>query len=1542
MTTPRATSREHVNTRTRPGFLPCFGPPPSVPTNEFLLLGEGPDPFRPDNKVVTAKFTALNFLPYSFFGQFQYFSNSYFLVIFIVAQIGDSGLNWYQSPYQATGFLLSLAVVVGVNMVFEGWYDFGRHREDRRVNNRVVVKLNKGGGEEKVTWQSLRPGDVVCVERDHMFPADLLFLRAFVNPEAHVEEGDEFDEGKCYVETSNIDGETNLKVRLTPPVNELFNRVSKSMDWCEKLQDWTMQYDIPKPALEFSGVLKYEGDFKDDDVENRPPFKRSTPLEFNNVLLRGSILKNTFKVVGVVIYAGTETKSTQSASATRSKISNATKLVNRAILVILFVAFLMVVISAAVSAVQPYELYWYLGKPAPYVFGPFFSSFFTFVILYSGILPISLVIAITLTNVIQAYFVNTDLEMYHAENDRPARCRTLELAQEIGQVAFVFSDKTGTLTRNEMKLVGCSVGADRSLGLGEFPYDSKASDAEPNEIFKDLLECVEGKGPQGHKKEVAREFLAILSICHTVLAEVSHGELKYNAEGPDEEALVGGVAMLGFKLVKTSRSIVVVESQNMAHRYSSSTSLENRHSFEILAINPFDSTRKRMSAVVRLPNGTIELMVKGADSVMIERLTKRIDDDERWAMGKIGDHLNRFAENGLRTLVIGRRHVSIAEYDNFAKALEDANCHLGTEKHRLQGEAAELLEHSLHIVGASAIEDRLQDGVPETLACLRDAGIKTWVLTGDKVETAINIGFSSGLLLNDMQLVQITSSDSQGNLAQLQKLAEAIDPKTLETLKYSLITPMAASESQRYPKLFTSMHSRRSRGVSMDLEASYDVSTANVVGGIAENGFHALASAAAGGRKMVRQSIGRVSRASIREDGGGLGKGEKGPPRPTSAPPTASFHGSILRVPSPTHVAGVRAPTPTPTSASISFAMRLETPPAPAGTTAAVTLHDSLTPESVSPRASPKSSEDAETARSSGTTEPCSFQHPERDDHNGTSRNPLLITPDIAEAAAQIAVQRDDAFEASKLALVVSGAALADILQDVRDENPGTKRDPRKLPITDKELLFLSVAKVCKVVIACRVSPRQKALLVRLVRRGIKVDGKEPITLAIGDGANDVAMIQEARVGVGIAGREGSQAVNAADFSIGQFSFLRRLLLVHGRWNYRRMALLVLYIFYSHLLPVLAAFAYNFINMWSGTGPYLFVWVIAYSYIVVIPAIILAAFNRDISAETALRYPAIYVSGRANLHLGKHKILEYIFKAIAHASIICGLVYGTLAPLPISYVELGTIIYWIIVLTVLSRLALECYTWTWISILFYVIFLVLFFPIETILYAADADVQMFYFGTGAPASVLFGDYAQITWSITFLVVVISILLDVSLTVVRRVFYPNLVDIIIELDRGYSPDKATQLGKTNEVMRSLTRPLTLPVEAVAASVAAASKTLNLAPKFRSAYAYDAPDQGETENQPVRKPPNRFRRFSFKESHPAKKTLEPLKPVDLNSTQNSDVVVNVTAQGSPTAAPTTPRGGEGDAAAQAGVAGELALPAPLASDLLRVPSNQLSEI
>jgi phospholipid-translocating ATPase len=419
-------------------------------------------------------------------------------------------------------------------------------------------------------------------------------------------------------------------------------------------------------------------------------------------------------------------------------------------------------------------------------------------------------------------------------------------------------------------------------------------------------------GQSGEAQQAALEhFMIALALCHTVITETTPGDppkIEFKAQSPDEAALVATARDMGFTVLGRSNDDLHVNV------------LGEDRTYRILNTLEFNSTRKRMSAIVRMPDGRIKLFCKGADSMVYSRLARGEQQELRKATA---ENLEIFAREGLRTLCVAERDLDEDTYREWSKDHDFAAQALTDREDRLE-EVADRIERDLTLLGGTAIEDRLQDGVPDTIALLGQAGIKLWVLTGDKVETAINIGFSCNLLSNDMDLILFDIPESS-----VQEAGKLLDQH---------------------------------------------LATFGLTGSDEE-----LAAA-----RLVHE------------------------------PPPA------------TH------------------------------------------------------------------------------------------------------------------ALVIDGESLKLVLSDALRQR------------------FLILCKQCKSVLCCRVSPAQKAAVVQLVKNGLDV-----MALSIGDGANDVAMIQEADVGVGIAGEEGRQAVMSSDYAIGQFRFLQRLVLVHGRWSYRRLAESVANFFYK-------------------------------------------------------------------------------------------------------------------------------------------------------------------------------------------------------------------------------------------------------------------------------------------------------------------------------------------------------------------------------------------
>ncbi|KAG8094537.1 hypothetical protein GUJ93_ZPchr0012g21779 [Zizania palustris] len=958
----------------------------------------------PTNYISTTKYNILTFLPKAIFEQFRRVANLYFLLTAILSFTPVC-------PFSAVSMVAPLAFVVGLSMIKEGVEDWRRFMQDMKVNNRKVA-VHKGDGEfEYRHWEDLGVGDVVKVEKDQFFPADLLLLSS------------SYEDGICYVETMNLDGETNLKVKRSL-------EVTLPLEEDESFKDFraVIRCEDPNPSLyTFVGNLEYERQIYAID-----PFQ---------ILLRDSKLRNTSFIYGVVIFTGHDSKVMQNSTESPSKRSTIEKKMDLIIYILFTVLVLISLISSIGFAVRmKYDLpnWWYLQPKQANKLDdptrPALSGIFhliTALILYGYLIPISLYVSIELVKVLQAHFINQDIHMFDEDTGNTAQARTSNLNEELGQVHTILSDKTGTLTCNQMDFLKCSI-AGVSYGVGSSEVEiaavkQMASGADDQEIpiqdvwenNEDEIQLVEGvtfsvgntqkssiKGfsfeddrlMQGNwtrepNSSTILLFFRILALCHTAIPEVNEatGALSYEAESPDEGAFLVAAREFGFEFFKRTQSSVFIR-----EKFTSSNGITERE-FKVLNLLEFNSKRKRMSVILRDEDGQILLLCKGADSIIFERLAK----NGRLYEADTSKHLNDYGEAGLRTLALSYRVLEESEYSSWNAEFLKAKISIGPDRELQLERVSDLIERDLILVGATAVEDKLQKGVPQCIDRLAQAGLKIWVLTGDKMETAINIGYACSLLRQGMKRICL-----------------------------SIVTGDQVAQDAK---------------------------------------------------KAAKESL-------------------------------------MLQI------------------------------------------------------------------------------------TNGSQMVKLEKDPDAA------------------FALIIDGKALTFALED------------------DMKHMFLNLAIECASVICCRVSPKQKALVTRLVKEGI---GK--ITLAIGDGANDVGMIQEADIGVGISGVEGMQAVMASDFSISQFQFLERLLLVHGHWCYKRIAQMICYFFYKNIAFGLTIFYFEAFAGFSGQSVYDDSFMLLFNVVLTsLPVISLGVFEQDVSSEICLQFPALYQQGPKNLFFDWYRILGWM------------------------------------------------------------------------------------------------------------------------------------------------------------------------------------------------------------------------------------------------------------------------------------------------------------
>ncbi|XP_042024546.1 probable phospholipid-transporting ATPase 4 [Salvia splendens] len=967
------------------------------------------------NNISTTKYNFITFLPKAIFEQFRRVANMYFL---LAAALSLTPVT----PFSPLSMIAPLVFVVGLSMAKEAMEDWRRFMQDMKVNLRKVSVHKQDGTFGPKPWMKIRVGDIVKVEKDQFFPADLLFLSS------------SYEDGICYVETMNLDGETNLKVKRAMEVTQNIEDDSSLKDF-----SGTIKCEDPNSSL-YTFVGKMEYDCK------------VYPIDPSQILLRDSKLRNTAYVYGVVIFTGHDSKVMQNSTKSPSKRSTIEKQMDK----IIYILFIVLVVISLLSSIgfilkTKYDLpnWWYLQVPdEKHLYDPqqpLQSGFYhlvTALMLYGYLIPISLYVSIEVVKVLQALFINKDIQMYDEETGTPAQARTSNLNEELGQVDTILSDKTGTLTCNQMDFLKCSIAGTA--------YGTRSSDVELA-AAEQMVRDMDGQGQSGMpqstdkshefvKSEIQLEtvvtakddmlrlpikgfsfednrlmsgnwfnestaddillFFRILSVCHSAIPEQNEetGICTYEAESPDEGAFLVAAREFGFELCKRTQSGVHVR-----ERYPSYEEPVERE-YKLLNLLDFTSKRKRMSVIVRDENDQILLFCKGADSIIFDRLA----NGGKKYLDVTTKHLNEYGEAGLRTLALAYKKLDEAEYNAWNDEFTRAKTSFGGDREANLERVSDLMERDLILVGATAVEDKLQKGVPQCIDKLAQAGLKIWVLTGDKMETAINIGFSCSLLRQGMKQICITVN----------------------------------------PEMFESNETSARDGI-------------------------------------LKQII----------DGFQMVKREKDP--------NAAF------------------------------------------------------------------------------------------------------------------------------ALIIDGKTLAYALED------------------DMKHKFLSLAVECASVICCRVSPKQKALVTRLVKEGT---GK--ITLAIGDGANDVGMIQEADIGVGISGCEGMQAVMASDFAIAEFRFLERLLVVHGHWCYKRIAQMICYFFYKNIAFGLTIFYFEAFAGFSGQSVYDDWYMLLFNVVLTsLPVISLGVFEQDVDSEVCLQFPALYQQGPKNLFFDWMRIFGWMANGL-YASLI--------------------------------------------------------------------------------------------------------------------------------------------------------------------------------------------------------------------------------------------------------------------------------------------------
>ncbi|KAI0424795.1 phospholipid-translocating P-type ATPase [Xylaria sp. FL1042] len=1069
--------------------------------SRVIAVGSAQTTRYPPNLVSNAKYTAFTFLPVTLYNEFSFFFNLYFLLVALSQAIPALRIG-YLSTYIAP-----LAFVLVITMGKEAYDDIERRRRDNEANSEAYTVLSLGGlashrrsankfmssalrnhhrsqvvrrdrlsdineEEEQIEGEGLnqissqvlevskksrdlKVGDILKLGKGQRVPADVVILQCSTmealqdrsqevnmssllvetdtdHPNGHEsanimsgkagdrENSPGSSSGETFIRTDQLDGETDWKLRVASAVTQ-----SLPLEEFTRIRVTGGKPD--KRVNEFIGtveVLPSRGDAVGNSFgsEDMVDTSQTSPLSIDNTAWANTIIASQVTTMAVVIYTGRQTRSALSTAPSRSKTGLLEYEINSLTKILCALTLALSVILVALEGFSNTEgNVWYV-------------KITRFLVLFSTIVPISLRVNLDMGKSVYSWFIQRDTDICGAV------VRTSTIPEDLGRIEYLLSDKTGTLTQNEMEMKKIHVG---TVSYANEAMDEVASYVRQGFGIKPGSQLVTpssthnvatGAMATRTRREIGsrvRDVVLALALCHNVTPTMEEEEgqaiTSYQASSPDEIAIVRWTESVGLRLTYRDRKRMVLESTD-----SSKIVVQVR----ILDVFPFTSDGKRMGIIVQfdedeqtstpsLSTGEIWFYQKGADTVMGSIVAANDWLDEETA---------NMAREGLRTLVVGRKRLSLDQYREFSKCHQDASLAINGREATMQRVIARFLENDLELLGVTGVEDKLQKDVKPSLELLRNAGIKIWMLTGDKVETARCVAVSSKLVARGQYIYTVAKLKRKDN---------------------------------------------------------------------------------------------------------------------------AQDHLDFLR-----------------------------------------------------------------------------------------------SKPDSC--------------------LLIDGESLSLFLTHFSTE-------------------FISVAVQLPTVVACRCSPTQKADVAKLIKGFTKKR-----VCCIGDGGNDVSMIQAADVGVGIVGKEGRQASLAADFSIDHFCHLTKLLVWHGRNSYKRSAKLAQFVIHRGLIIAVCQTVYSIAIKFEPEGLYKDWLLVGYATVYTAAPVLSLVLDKDVDENVANLYPELYKELTSGRSLSYRTFFIWVLVSIYQGSIIQGL---SQLLTEVDGKRMVAVSYTVLVLNELLMVAIEITTWHLVMIL---------------------------------------------------------------------------------------------------------------------------------------------------------------------------------------------------------------------------------------------------
>ncbi|XP_009281865.1 PREDICTED: probable phospholipid-transporting ATPase VD [Aptenodytes forsteri] len=1202
-----------------------------------------------NNKIRTTKYTLLNFLPRNLFEQFHRVANLYFLFLVV--------LNWVPlvEAFQKEITMLPLVVVLTIIAVKDGLEDYSKYKMDKQINN-LLTKVYSRKEKKYIDecWKNVNVGDFIRLSRNEIIPADMVLLYS-----------SDLD-GICYIETASLDGETNLKQRqvvrgYSEQVSEIDPEKFSSRIECES----------PNNDLScFRGFVEHSN-------------KDRVGLSKENLLLRGCTVRNTEAVVGIVVYAGHETKAMLNNSGPHYKRSKLERKVNTDILWCVLLLILMCLTGAIghgiwlsrYSEIPFFNIPEPDGKLIPPILAGF-NMFWTMIILLQVLIPISLYVSIEIVKLGQIYLIQNDIDFYHEKTDSTIQCRALNIAEDLGQIQYIFSDKTGTLTENKMVFRRCSIAGQ------EYCHEENAKRLESYQEMdsedEDSADHQCGSSThmskwRGHNCRAVNEPLNRKSLNQLSGSYPALGREDGAGDGPHS----GHVAFSSPIETDVVPDAQLLEkfSQISSHSYQQSEEASSRLSLEAMYITDFflalsicntvvvsvpnqPRHKMRLSSLGRMPIKSLEEIRQMFQRLSVRRLSSS-------PLPSVKESSSESPYSFVSKLSIFRMKLASPALDGAAQRAAEPHDTDSPENSQVPQElgTVNVAASCEHNDAASSIEVSplpklcYEAESPDEAALVHAARAYKCILQS-RTPDQVTVDFA-GLGSLTFQLLHILPFDSvrkrmsvvvrhpvSNKVVVYTKGADSVMMDLLRTA--SQVGTNNSEMEQKKIKKRTQKHldDYARRGLRTLCIAKKVMSDAEYAEWL---NHHFLAETSIDNREelLLESAIRLETELTLLGATGIEDRLQEGVPDTIQALRKAGIKIWMLT--------GDKRET----AVNIAYACKLLEP------------------------------DDRIFTLKSQSRDACALVMSkilEGIQNTSAKKKP---SQKLGNVSASVSTQAPG-FSAG---LVIDGRTLEHVLHD------------------SLQNIFLELTEKCRAVVCCRATPLQKSVLVRLVRNKLKA-----MTLAVGDGANDVSMIQVADTGVGILGQEGMQAVMASDFAVSQFRHLRKLLLVHGHWCYTRLTNMVLYFFYKNVAYVNLLFWYQFFCGFSGTSMTDYWILILFNLLFTsVPPIIYGVLDKDVSAEILMQLPQLYMMSQKSVAYLPSTFWITLLDAF-YQSLVCFFVpYFTYYGSDIDIFSFGNPINTAALFIILFHLLIECKSVTWIhtvvtvgSILFYFVFALAF------------------------------------------------------------------------------------------------------------------------------------------------------------------------------------------------------------------------------------------